>query len=522
MTAVSVGAVEVTVDGRPLGTDLARRIVSVRVATRLGTPAQCELAYATLRGTAAEHDRMPLGADIAVRLTGQEVPLFSGEVTCLTLAHAADTGTTLRVRCYDRLHRLRKRQQLRVFTKLTAVELAKEVAGDLGLSVLAGEQGPVFERIVQHHQHDFTLLTSVAASAGLYPVAEGDKLHLVTLSGHGEPVELELGKTLLEAEVEANLEQGCRRLTALGWNTRTAEVIEERVDAPRIGRDVELDPDPAAVEVDADLYLVDRRGSSAEEVAALAQAELDRRAQAAVTLTGVAQGDARLAAGRRITVRGLAEPLAGDYVLTEAVHTVDATGYLTSLSTRPPPGPATGEAAEGSAVTLGVVTNVDDPDGLGRVRVSLAAHGAADVGWLGVLCPGAGRDKGLVILPDTGDTVLVALPHGLVGGLVLGSLYGGIEPADPGVRDGAVKRWSLRTADGQAVVVDDAEHRITVADRAGSMLDLAPDRVVLHAATDLVIQAPGRAITVRAKTVDFVQAPVGEDPPVDVGPRGGR
>ncbi|MGH3520320.1 MAG: phage baseplate assembly protein V, partial [Haloechinothrix sp.] len=247
---------------------------------------------------------------------------------------------------------------------------------------------------------------------------------------------------------------------------------------------------------------------------------LDRRGQAAVTVTGVAAGDARLRAGGRIAVSGLAEPLAGEYVLTEAVHTVDAAGYLTTLSTAPPEIAA--PPAEGSAVTLGVVTEVDDPDNLGRVRVSLLSHGEADVGWLGVLCPGAGQDKGLVVLPDTGDTVLVCLPHGAVGGIVLGSLYGGIEPPDSGVHNGSVRRWSLRTADGQSVTVDDSAHRVTVADRAGSVVDLAPGQVTLHAATDLLIQAPGRAITVRARTVDFVHAPSSEAPPAGPGPQGGR
>lgn len=507
-------------DGRPIPADLARRIVSIRVATRLGVPSQCELSYATPSGGAAEVDRIPLGAAITVRMAGDDVALFTGEVTCLTLTHAPDTETTLRVRCYDVLHRLRKRQQLRVFTELTVAGLAAEVARDLGLTVRANDEGPVLERVVQHHQHDFDLVSSVAARAGLYPLVEGDELHLVTLAGRGEPVELELGKTLLQAEVEANLRDGCTRMTALGWDTRTAEVIEEEADTPRLGRDIGLDIDPAAVGVDGELFLVDQRGRSAQEVASLAQAALDRRAQAAVTVTGVAAGDARLRAGGRVVVTGLAESLAGEYVLTEAVHTVDAIGYLTTLSTEPPAAEVL-PSEEGSAVTLGVVTDVDDPESLGRVRVSLLSHGEADVGWLGVLCPGAGRDKGLVVLPDTGDTVLVALPHGVVGGIVLGSLYGGIAPPDPGVDNGSVRRWSLRTADGQSVTVDDSAHRVTVADRAGSVLELAPNRVTLHAATDLVIQAPGRAITVRAKTVDFVHTPGAEPPPVGPGPQGG-
>jgi len=214
-------------------------------------------------------------------------------------------------------------------------------------------------------------------------------------------------------------------------------------------------------------------------------------------------------AGNRVEVRGLAEPVQGSYVLCEAVHTVDAAGYQTAFSTEPP---APRPVAAGTSLTLGRVTAVDDPDQLGRVQVCLPAHGDPDVGWLGVLCPGAGPDRGIVALPDVDDTVLVALPHtGPADGVVLGSLYGTVAPFDSGVSDGAVQRWSLRTGGGQSVVVDDGERSLRLENEAGSFLELRPDLLRLRAVTDMVIEAPGKAITVRARSVDFEQASGEED-----------
>lgn len=509
-----IAAVEITVDGRALPGELTSRLVSVRVSDRLAAPAQCELVFATWRGSAAEPDRARLGATVAVRLAGDTEPLFDGEVTCFELVHDPDGQALTRIRCYDQLHRLRKRRQPRVFTELTTVELAEQLTGDLDLAVTADDGGPRWARIVQHNQSDFELLTEVAGRAGLYPVRRGGRLRLLTLAGDGDPVELVLGGNLLQARVEANLDRVSRGCTAIGWDTRTAEVIEEQAGTARSGRRIPLDPDPGDVGVDGELTLVDQPGGSPDELAAVAQAALDTAAGSAVTINGVADGDARLHAGGRIDVTGLPDPVRGRYVLTEVVHTVDATGYLTTFGTEPPRRPA--PAQPPGAITMGRVTEVDDPDRLGRVRVTLPAYGEADAGWLGVVCPGAGPDKGLVALPDVDDTVLVALPHGgPVGGLVLGSLYGAVEPPDPGVDGGAVKRWSLRTADGQSIVVDDVRHRIKVRNRGGSHVDLAPDLVTVHAAGDLTLQAPGRAITVRARTVDFVYAPEPETPDPD-------
>jgi phage baseplate assembly protein gpV len=141
--------------------------------------------------------------------------------------------------------------------------------------------------------------------------------------------------------------------------------------------------------------------------------------------------------------------------------------------------------------------------------VSLPALGDVDAGWLGVLCPGAGPGRGIVALPDRDDTVLVALPHqSPADAVVLGSVYGTTAPPDPGVEGGAVRRWSLHTAEGESIVVDRGEHRIRLADGAGSYVELAPDTVRIHASTALVIDAPGHAITIRAASVDFEHAPL--------------
>jgi phage baseplate assembly protein gpV len=225
----------------------------------------------------------------------------------------------------------------------------------------------------------------------------------------------------------------------------------------------------------------------------------------AVTLTGTAEGSTDLRVGGRIAVSGVAGAVAGEYVLTGVIHTVDADGYLTAFTTEPPALPAADRAA---GATLGRVTEVADPDGLGRVKVSLPALGDLDVGWLAVACPGAGSGRGIVALPDVDDTVLVLLPHGEpTAGVVIGSLYGTITPPDEaGVSDGRVGRWSMTTADGQSIVVDNAGRQLRLANQVGSFVELTPDKLTVHSATDLVIEAPGKAMKVRAASVDFEHA----------------
>jgi uncharacterized protein involved in type VI secretion and phage assembly len=140
------------------------------------------------------------------------------------------------------------------------------------------------------------------------------------------------------------------------------------------------------------------------------------------------------------------------------------------------------------------------------VRVSFPAYGDVESDWLGVVVPGAGSDRGVVALPDVGDTVLVAFAHeDPATGVVVGGLYGAGGPPDPGVADAAVRRFSMHTSGGQVITLDDENSKLRLEDKTGSSVELTPDQVTIHAAVDLTIEAPGRAVVVRAKSVDFEQ-----------------
>jgi uncharacterized protein involved in type VI secretion and phage assembly len=506
MTSLATAAVEVTVDGERLREP--ERLAAVRVASRLSQPAQCELLISLGHGEQPWPGEWRFGAGLSVRVAGQTGDLFTGEVTALELHHGPDGEADLRVRAYDLLHRLRKRQRLRVFENVTAADVVTALTGDLGLDLLVDEPGPKLDRVVQHRQSDFELLGEITAEAGLHTVLRGRQLRLVTLAGYGAPVELRRGTSLWDLRVEANLDRVVRRVTAHGWQNQYAEVLARPAGEAR-GGPGPAGPDPASVRVDGERALVDRTVRGEDHLAAIAQADLDASSHRSVTVEGVADGDARLWAGQRFAIAGLTGvPFAGDCVAGSVIHTVDAAGYQTTFSTAlPEPAPAAPGGVAGTAVTIGRVSEVDDPEDLGRVRVTLPAYGDLDVGWLPVLHPGAGPDRGLVILPDVGDTIAVALPHQQpAGGLVLGSLYGTVKPPDPGVAGGRVKRWSMRTAAGQSVVIDDGKKSVRVENAGGSYVELGRGRMRLHATTDLVIEAPGQGITVRARSVDFERA----------------
>lgn len=493
----------ITLGGAPLDAGAAATLRRLRVVQALSAPAQCELVFQAPDERLA--DRIAPGAKLAIDALDHATPLFAGEVTAVEHGHARARLLELRVRAYDPLHRLQKRQAARALADVDAAAVARALLADAGIDagVEAGGAAVVWPWLLQHDQTDFELLCEVCERTGLYFVLRQGTLHLLTLEGvrGGEVPALALGDDLLQATFEVNAAATCRRVVARGWDPARAVALEAQAEAPRSGRGAEARVALADVGGAGERLVGSLTGAGEAHAQLLAQAELDRAVAGELTLRGTAQGTPALRPGAAVEVTGVADRLAGTYVLTEVVHTIDPdTGYLAAISTSPPPPRPRGGA---TGMALGTVSTVDDPERLGRVRVRLPAFGGIETGWLQVLGVGAGPRKGLCILPDTDDRVLVALVRGDLGqAVVLGGLYGDANP-DPGVEDGGVRRFSLQTAGGQRVFLDDKRRTLQISDAGGSRLELGPDGVALHAEVPLTIEAPGQRLVFRARAIDF-------------------
>ena len=472
--------IKASVGGRPV----AGRVMSLRVAMRLSQPAQAEIALAPHDNPHGNphgnpHDNeWPLDQSLSIEVDGQA--LFAGEVTAVELVSGPGSERVCLLRGYDRLHRLRKRQEPRVFENVTVADLARALTADLGLTVEAERTGGRIERLVQHRQSDWELLTQAAGRAGLYIVLSGQTLRLRGLKPHGEPIKLTLGDNLWRATAEHNRERAIEAVTAIGWHPRKGEFVTEKAGSGKQSRT--LVDQPMALLGDAP------------------RAAVEAGAARAIRIEGVAEGNARLQAGCAVALSGLDTTIDGLYALGEAVHEVNVDGYHVMVCTDPPqidgPQPS-------ASITLGRVTDVSDPDGAGRVEVSLPAYADVNAGWLPVLCPGAGPGKGVVAMPDPDDLVVVALPHGdPAEGLVLGSVFGTQTAPEKG------RHWILHSGAGQVIVLDDDRKAIKLSNADGSCLDLAPDAVTLTARTDMVIEAPGHHLNIRAANIDFDRAPL--------------
>lgn len=140
-------------------------------------------------------------------------------------------------------------------------------------------------------------------------------------------------------------------------------------------------------------------------------------------------------------------------------------------------------------VTVGIVTNLNDPEGLGRVKLKLPwLDDLVETPWARLLAPMAGASRGLALPPEVGDEVLVAFEHGAIEfPYVLGGLWGGRDKPPPAVEAGKVKRRGLTTAAGHSLefLEDDGGGKgaVTLSTATGRSLQISDSEEGLALAT---------------------------------------
>lgn len=176
-----------------------------------------------------------------------------------------------------------------------------------------------------------------------------------------------------------------------------------------------------------------------------------------------------------------------------------------------------------------LVSDVSDPDGLGRVKVTLPwapdTGGSRYDAWARLATMMGGNNRGTWFVPDVGDEVLVSFEAGdprrpyVVGGLWNGN------DAPPESMDGAGKNFTksirsrngvkvtlddtdgqerlvLETPGGQTITLKDGPGAIEIVDGNGNSVKLETSGVTVTASAKVTVNASQVAISAGMVTVD--------------------
>lgn len=122
-------------------------------------------------------------------------------------------------------------------------------------------------------------------------------------------------------------------------------------------------------------------------------------------------------------------------------------------------------------IVLGLVTNNQDPEKMGRVKVKFPWFNQQyESEWARVSTFMAGKERGAFFLPEVGDEVIVAFDNGdICYPYVIGSLWNGIDKPPESNSDGKNNIRKIKSRSGHEIIFDDSQkkEKIEIHTKAG-------------------------------------------------------
>jgi uncharacterized protein involved in type VI secretion and phage assembly len=470
--------VVLTVDGRPLAPELYPLLALVRVEESVQLPDFFAVHFDDPHFELFDKGTFALGSrvEIAFRAEGDPVVVTTGEVTAIVVEPGLSGRHELVLTGFDVTHRMAREPKSRSFQRVTDADIASRIAGEYGLDADVDGTGAAHDYVLQAGETDYAFLRRRAARIGFDVWVSDRKFYFKRRPvSTAVPPTLKYGANLSGFSVRFSAAERCDEVQIRGWDQLGKQAIQGQAGDTDPGTDA-----PAAAELaDAARRAFGRVKRNAgqfpvtdqSEADALASSLLLRASGEEVVLRGETAGDPMIGAGAKVRIEGVGSRLTGAYRVTGVEHTYGAgKPYVTrfvcggkepgGLADLTGPGGSTGGDRRGwTGLVVGIVTNNDDPEKLGRVRVQFPTLSADDESaWARLATPGGGAQRGLQWLPEVDDEVLVGFElddHSRP--VVLGGLWNRTDvPPDPGVAaGGVVKQRLLVSRKDSRLILDD-------------------------------------------------------------------
>jgi uncharacterized protein involved in type VI secretion and phage assembly len=398
------------------------------------------------------------------------------------------------VRAYDRGHRLHRTRKVRVFANQTSSDAVKKVLTEAGFSPQVDASGGPHEWLQQDNETDWEFIWRLARRLDFWLLVEGRTAKFVKAGSGGATVDLVWPESIAAFHPRVTGVQQVKTVTARANDPKNKAVFSASAASPAQIASIGLTRDTVSKALGGgSLHISGESALADDEVAKVAQATLDRIANAYVEADGHVHGNPRIKAGVKLKITGVGQKFSGTYMCGTVTHSLQGGGAFDthfSTATATPTtlaalagGGGNGRKRFGDQLVVGIVTNNNDPEQIGRVKVEFPALGDEyESGWMRVATPSTGNQRGLLMLPQVGEEVIVGFENGDTRrGYVLGSLFNGRDkPGDDLVqaKDGSFALRSDKKIDAKSLdeMKLHSEKKMTVTVRDEQEITVEKDR----------------------------------------------
>ena len=447
--AKHVASLSVKINGAPLSPEIAANVVEVRVRDSLSLPAS-----ALVRITDPKHEHV----DNALFLPGSPIEIsmggppsaggattFKGEIVALE-PEFSEQGIVLSIQSYDKSHRLQRNRMVRTFKDVGVGDIVNTLTGE---ATLTGEVKYSGNGRYEFFQQSGETAREVIATLERdhdcrFFVRNGNFVFANASAVGDETVEVTYSEQLLSFRPRLTTVQQDKEVQVVGWDPKAKQAINGSASNGETTSVAGIQRSTLPQKFgNTKVLIADRHVDNTGEAAAMAKSALDRRADAHFEAEGRCVGTPAIKAGCKLKLKGVGTTFSGTYIVSSATHLYRGEkGYTTSfvisgrserglLDLVHPP-----EKRDFSRhMVVGLVTNVNDPDKLGRVKVKYptlpSQSTPLESTWARVITLAASTSRGALMLPEVDDEVVVAFENGDTRRpLVVGAVFNG--KAKPG------------------------------------------------------------------------------------------
>ncbi|BFU47452.1 phage baseplate assembly protein V [Krasilnikovia sp. MM14-A1004] len=464
---VKVGAAKL-----PLSPNAERYLVRAVVDTHVHLPDMFELTFFDEGGDLLDTAGLSIGTPVEVHGGASDSTdtkkLIAGEVTSIE-AVCADLNIYTVVRGYEQAHRLQRARRTRTFVNSSDSDAVRKVAQDARVRIgTIDSTATTHDHLAQVAQTDWDFIKQRAREVGYETgVSDGEFFFrkppgLPSAGGFLDAIADFVGLGKPKLTFKDNLLTFLPRVTGANlttevevrfWDPEQAKAVTKTKQVRSGTANLSKKPDELAgafglanplgvslpaipglpdlgVAPSASAYaVVDRpvaTGSGVDRAAEeLANGLAEHVGSSFAEAEGYALGSPDLQAGTQVEIAGVPAAFAGTWTISNARHVFDEAegGYRTrffvsgrqerSLLGLTSLGATQGEPTRIPGLVCGIVTNNNDPDTRGRVKVALPwLSPSYESDWARVAQFGAGKKSGGLFTPEVGDEVLIGFEFG--------------------------------------------------------------------------------------------------------------
>ena len=348
-----VPAFEVKLQGRPVGQDVIKDILSVSYKDNIQ---EFDTVDITVNNWDAEKrafkfsdsDLFDPGKELELKMgyygSSGLRPMLKGQITSLRPSFPNSGASTLTISALNTLYKLRTKQESHVYEDLTDTQIARKIGSRLGIQVSGEDSGEQkLKYLIQDNQYDIIFLMGRARRIG-YDLFIEEKDGQSTLNFKRSTdvrrltYRLTYGKSLNEFQPELTTVNQVGKVTVRGWDAAQKKPINYTATRDQIvtkgvgakGGQSKIDQsfkDKAEI-------VATKPVESQAEAELLAKQILEGIAKEMVKGTGSIVGLPDIRAGVALEIDGLGDRFSGRYFVVATTHTIGDSGYTTQFECR--------------------------------------------------------------------------------------------------------------------------------------------------------------------------------------------